>query len=430
MNVREALNKISGCVIDSELPIGVWGDIKDATDYLGEKLSLTPIECCMVALLMDHYTKETSEDELCYYLDWEVGNVVCTKENVRRLIGRGLVYPLCPVRRNGKEQPYYLASDALMNAYWRDGELIAPWEFGHKTYEFWAGVGMVFCTLNRNGMEVDAMFIALRNLIADNGHLKCCKRLMEQNLDDEDMSLLLLVVSEYLIKGREELASSDCRPFIHGNVVERIVSQFEDKTSELLKKNLVQARWDNGCCFSLTEYAMQLLFDGDPIFGLLDDDCAVAAEKDEEQTDSPTAQPDKDVVYFWGDIEDLLLHRSNYNVGYGEMERELMMMVQSCQHIDCCKRLTELKLNCVDFVFLVVLCSKYIECKWEDKSLEMYSDLVTPYCVNLIVRQFKENTSDLLRKDLVRMSDDFSIVSLTDNAKKLFVDPELKKYYG
>lgn len=163
---------------------------------------------------------------------------------------------------------------------------------------------------------------------------------------------------------------------------------------------------------------------------MLDDDCAVAEENDDKQTDLTAAQLDKEVVYFWRDIEDLLLYRSNYEINYGEMEREFMNLVQSCQHIDCCKRLTELNLNCIDFVFLVVLCSKYIDCMWENKPLNMYYNLVPFQCIDLIVRQFKDKTSDLLRKDLVRMSNDFATVSLTDNAKNLFVDPELMIYYG
>ena len=85
MNVLEALDKISEYVTDSELPIGIWENIKDATDYLEEKLSLTPIECCIVAQLMDQYTKEMSEEEICYYLDWEAGDVRCTTEEMRQL---------------------------------------------------------------------------------------------------------------------------------------------------------------------------------------------------------------------------------------------------------------------------------------------------------------------------------------------------------
>ena len=65
MTIYEALEKIRGYVTDSELPTGIWGNIKDATDYLGKKLSLTPIQCCMVALLMEHYTEEKSEEKLC-----------------------------------------------------------------------------------------------------------------------------------------------------------------------------------------------------------------------------------------------------------------------------------------------------------------------------------------------------------------------------
>lgn len=430
MNVYEALDKINEIVVDSELPVGIWEKIKDATDYLGEKMSLTPMECCIVAQLTEDYSKEKSEEELCYYRDCETGDVICTKEHLNKLIERGIVYPLIPLQRNGKEQPYYIASAALRIAYWDDGELAAPWDFGHKTYEFWAGVGMIFCELSEYGMKVDAVFYALRNLIANNSHLECCKRLMELNLDNGDMSFLLFVVSEYLIKGNEELASNDCWPFAYWDVVEKIVSEFQDRTSELQTKNLIQDRWDDHCYFSLTEHAKQLLFDGDPIFGLLDEDSAVAAEIDDEQYDSLTTRADKDAVYFWRSIEDTLQYRSNYSIGYGEMESQLMNLLQSCQHIDCCKRLTELNLNCIDFVFLVVLCSKYIDCQWEDRPLEMYYNIIPFQCIDLIVRQFKDKTSDLLRNDLVRMSDDFATVSLTDNAKNLFVDPELMIYYG
>lgn len=54
--------------------------------------------------------------------------------------------------------------------------------------------------------------------------------------------------------------------------------------------------------------------------------------------------------------------------------------------------------------------------------LSKYSDLVTLQCVSLIVRQFQNKTSDLLRKNLVSMSDNFATVSLTNHAKRLFVD--------
>ena len=55
----------------------------------------------------------------------------------------------------------------------------------------------------------------------------------------------------------------------------------------------------------------------------------------------------------------------------------------------------------------------------------MYYNLVPFQCIDLIVRQFKDKTSDLFSNDLVRMSDDFTTVSLTDKAKNLFVNPEL-----
>ena len=119
---------------------------------------------------------------------------------------------------------------------------------------------MVFCTLKSCEIKVDAVFYALRNLIANNSHLKCCKHLDELNLDDGDLSLLLFVVSEYLIKGCEELEQDDCRDFIHGDVVERIVRQFKDKTSDLLSNDLVRMS-DDFATVSLTDNAKNLFVD-------------------------------------------------------------------------------------------------------------------------------------------------------------------------
>ena len=431
MNVYEALDKINEIVIDSELPVGIWEKIKDATDYLGEKMSLTPMECCIVAQLTEDYSKEKSEEELCYFLDWESGDVLYAKEEMEKLIERGVVYPLVPVRRNGREQLYYMASDALKDAYWRDCELVAPWEFGHKTYEFWAGIGMVFCTLKRREIKPEAIFYALRNLIANNSHLKCCQRLTELNLDDRDLSLLLLVTTEYLIKDNRKVEDYTCRNLIRGDVVEKITAQFEDCSSELYKKDLVQITWKDDCYFSLTEHSRQLLFEDDRIFGVLDADCTLPADiEDEDGIVSQTKEQNFRVAIFWKKINQLLHDRSIYEIRYGEMEREIMRMVYSCQHLDCCKRLVEQNLNCIDFVFLVVLCSKYIDCEWDGQLLSMYSNLVTPQCVSLIVKQFQNKTSDLLRKKLVSMSDNFAMVSLTNHAKRLFIDPKLMNYYG
>lgn len=425
MTIYEALEKISGHLTDSELPIGIWENIKYATDYLGKKLSLTPIECCIVAQLTAHSTDEKSEEELCCFLDWETGDVLYAKEEMRRLAERGFVYPVIPNRRKGREQQYYIASDALKIAYWRDGKLIAPWEFGHKTYEFWAGVGMVFCTLKKREIKADAIFYALRNLIANNSHLKCCKRLKELNLDDRDLSILLLVTTEYIINDNREVEDYTCRNLIRGDVVEKVTAQFEDCSSELYKKDLIRITWKDDCSFCLTEHAQQLLFDGDRIFGILDADGTLPADiGDEDGIVNQTTRQNFRVATFWKKIHQLVHCRSIYEMRYGEMEREIMSLVYSCQHLDCCKRLVEQNLNCIDLVFLVVLCSKYIDCEWDGKSLSLFSDLVTPQCVSMIVKQFQDKTSDLFRKKLVIMSDNFSTVSMTNHAKRLFINPK------
>ena len=423
MTIYEALEKISGYVTDSELPTGIWGNIKDATDYLGKKLSLTPIQCCMVALLMEHYTEEKSEEKLCYFLDWETGDVLCVKEEMQKLIERGVVYPLFPIYRGGRQLHFYKASDALVDAFRNDSELVAPWELGGKTYEFWAGVGLVFCRFAKTKIRTETIFYALRNLIDRNRNLKCCQRLMEQNLDDRDLSLLLLVTTEYIIKDNREVEDYNCRKVLRGDVVEKITAQFEDSSSELYKKNLIQIAWKEDCCFCLTEHARQLLFDDDSIFGVLDADSDLSAGiEDEDCLVSQPKQQNLRVATFWKKIGELLHQRSIYEIRYGEFEREIMRMVYNCQHLDCCKRLVEQDLNCIDFVFLVVLCSKYIDCEWNGMLLSKYSDLVTLQCVSLIVRQFQNKTSDLLRKNLVSMSDNFATVSLTNHAKRLFVD--------
>ena len=246
---------------------------------------------------------------------------------------------------------------------------------------------------------------------------------MEQNLDDRDLSLLLLVTTEYLIKDNREVEDYNCRKVLRGDVVEKITAQFEDSSSELYKKNLIQIAWKEDCCFCLTEHARQLLFDDDSIFGVLDADSALSAGIEDE--DCLVSQPKRQnlrVATFWKKIGELLHQRSIYEIRYGEFEREIMRMVYSCQHLDCCKRLVEQDLNCIDFVFLVVLCSKYIDCEWNGMLLSKYSGLVTLQCVSLIVRQFQNKTSDLLRKNLVSMSDNFATVSLTNHAKRLFVD--------
>lgn len=429
MNISTALQQIRDHVRDSELPIGTWENIKEATDCLGEKLSLTPIQCCIMAQLMDYYSNKNSEEELCYYVDWETEDIICAKEELLRLVERGVVYPTVPFYHSGKKQQHYTASDAFENAYRKGGELIAPWNLGHKTYEFWAGVGMVFCTLKQRKVREDAIFYALRNLIADNRSLKCCKRLMEQNLDGMNLSLLLFVASEYLIKDQKQVENYTCMMYFKGDIIEKIAGQMEDKTSELHTKHLIQMTRDEGCFFSLTEHARQLLFDGDRIMGVLDTDCTFTEDNDDECLVCQTTQQDVDVVSFWWDISHILNKRSAYEIRYGEMERKLMKMVKSCQHLDCCKRLTEQNLNCFDFVFLIVLCSVY-DCQWENHSLNVYKDLMPYQCINLIVSQFEDKTSDLLRKNLVRMSDDFTTVSLTDYAKNLFIDPKLMNCYG
>ena len=431
MNIREALEQIGNCVAGSELPAGTWEKIKDATDYLGEKLSLSPIECCMVALLMDHKTAEKSEEELCYFLDWETGDVLCVKEEMERLMERGVVYPLFPVRKDGRVQQCYEASDALVTAYWKDCELVIPWELGGKTYEFWAGVGLVFCHFAKTKIRTDAIYRALRNLIDRNRNLKCCQRLMELSLSDQDLSLLLLVTTEHLIKDNREVEDYVCRNVLRGDVVERITAQFEDSSSELYKKDLVRMTWKDDGYFSLTEHAQQLLFDGDRLFGVLDAESTFPADiEDEDGLVGQTKQQNFRVATFWRKIYELLQQRSIYEMRYGELEREITRMVYSCQHLECCKRLVEQDLNSFDLVFLVVLCSRCIDYEWDVQSLSMYSDLVTPQCVSLIVRQFQDKTSDLLRKKLVSMSDGYATVSLTSHAKRLFIDPKLMNYYG
>lgn len=101
-----------------------------------------------------------------------------------------------------------------------------------------------------------------------------------------------------------------------------------------------------------------------------------------------------------------LLHACDFdNLSYPLMLGKMKTMMSECQHLDFCKKIISLNLNDADMIMLLIVCNALVNKEDDYVTTFDYNKILPHSSCSMIVKQFKNKTSDLVVKDILENVD-------------------------
>lgn len=101
-----------------------------------------------------------------------------------------------------------------------------------------------------------------------------------------------------------------------------------------------------------------------------------------------------------------LLHACDFdNLSYPLMLGKMKTMMSECQHLDFCKKIISLNLNDADMIMLLIVCNALVNKEDDYVTTFDYNKILPHSSCSMIVKQFRDKTSDLVVKDILENVD-------------------------
>ena len=101
-----------------------------------------------------------------------------------------------------------------------------------------------------------------------------------------------------------------------------------------------------------------------------------------------------------------LLHACDFDyLSYPLMLGKMKTIMSECQHLDFCKKIISLNLNDADMIMLLIVCNALVNKADDYVTTFDYNKILPHSSCSMIVKQFKNKTSDLVVKDILENVD-------------------------
>lgn len=119
----------------------------------------------------------------------------------------------------------------------------------------------------------------------------------------------------------------------------------------------------------------------------------------------PEVMSDLTYEEMWNRILELLRACEFDNLSFPLMVEKVKKIMEGCCHLDFCKKIISLNLNDADMIMLLIVCNALVN-KEDDYVTTFDYNKILPHCsCSMIVKQFREKTSDLVVKDILENVD-------------------------
>lgn len=119
----------------------------------------------------------------------------------------------------------------------------------------------------------------------------------------------------------------------------------------------------------------------------------------------PEVMSDLTYEEMWNRILELLRACEFDNLSFPLMVEKVKKIMEGCCHLDFCKKIISLNLNDADMIMLLIVCNALVN-KEDDYVTTFDYNKILPHCsCSMIVKQFKNKTSDLVVKDILENVD-------------------------
>ncbi len=119
----------------------------------------------------------------------------------------------------------------------------------------------------------------------------------------------------------------------------------------------------------------------------------------------PEVMSDLTYEEMWDRITDLLRACEFDNLSFPLMVEKVKKIMEGCCHLDFCKKIISLNLNDADMIMLLIVCNALVNKEDDYVTTFDYNKILPHSSCSMIVKQFKNKTSDLVVKDILENVD-------------------------
>lgn len=119
----------------------------------------------------------------------------------------------------------------------------------------------------------------------------------------------------------------------------------------------------------------------------------------------PEVMSDLTYEEMWNRISGLLRACEFDNLSFPLMVEKVKKIMEGCQHLDFCKKIISLNLNDADMIMLLIVCNALVNKEDDYVTTFDYNKILPHSSCSMIVKQFKNKTSDLVVKDILENVD-------------------------
>lgn len=119
----------------------------------------------------------------------------------------------------------------------------------------------------------------------------------------------------------------------------------------------------------------------------------------------PEVMSDLTYEEMWNRILELLHACEFDNLSFPLMVEKVKKIMEGCCHLDFCKKIISLNLNDADMIMLLIVCNALVNKEDDYVTTFDYNKILPHSSCSMIVKQFKNKTSDLVVKDILENVD-------------------------
>lgn len=119
----------------------------------------------------------------------------------------------------------------------------------------------------------------------------------------------------------------------------------------------------------------------------------------------PEVMSDLTYEEMWDRISGLLRACEFDNLSFPLMVEKVKKIMEGCCHLDFCKKIISLNLNDADMIMLLIVCNALVNKEDDYVTTFDYNKILPHSSCSMIVKQFKNKTSDLVVKDILENVD-------------------------
>ena len=258
MTIFAALDQIVEAVVGKHLKMDVIDSLNPAIPYLTKKLGITPIQAVLLAPIANDSPMIMMTGDLAQFFNCTNIHMMRYLKDLDALIEKRIVRYKKSYHGEG-----YCVSKAVMEAF-KDDKMYQGEEYmSYTTEKIFELCDEMYSDVAADRMEWNDFISELRTALETNKSLSFAKKIIEYDLDDENLIVLVIFCLHYVFYNETELDISGRLGFMRRRDSYRHVNAFRSGTHVLQKLNLIENAINDGMAdtnrFTLTNFARQEL---------------------------------------------------------------------------------------------------------------------------------------------------------------------------